>query len=256
MCLLEWRIIIVKIVAIIQARMGSTRLSGKVMKKLCGKSVLEHDIERIKQSKQIDNIIIATTINDNDDIIEKEALQCGVKCFRGSEDDVLSRYYYAAKGDNADTVVRITSDCPLFDPKVLDQMIDYYDKHDYDIVTNAGIDISQRTFPRGLDAEIFSYVVLKQAYEHATEKYQREHVTPYIYENAKNIYYYQNSINYSKYRWTLDTQEDWKLIQTIYEYLYHGIHDFYLNDIINLMMEHPELHDINKDIEQKKLKAK
>lgn len=244
-----------KTAAIIQARMGSTRLSGKVMKDLFGKSVLGHDIERVRQSKLVDEIIIATTIHPNDDIIVREAERYDVKTFRGSEEDVLSRYYYAAKENNADTIVRITSDCPLFDPKVLDLMLQFYREHDYDIVSNAGSDISNRTYPRGLDTEIFSFIQLEQAFLQADQKYQREHVTPYIYENAKHIYFYKNDTDYSKYRWTLDTEEDWSLIQKIYGYLYKGKHDFYLEELVALLQAHPELHDINKNVEQKDLKA-
>lgn len=243
-----------KTVAIVQARMGSTRLSGKVMKNLFGKTVLEHDIERIKQCKQIDEIIIATTVHKNDDIIEKEALLCNVKCFRGSEQDVLSRYYFAAQKYNADTVVRITSDCPLIDPQITDKVIECYHNSDNDIVTNAGSELENRTFPRGLDTEVFSFTKLEEANIKAKEKYQREHVTPYIYENSEKIFYYKNDTNYSKYRWTLDTEEDWVHIYKIYEYLYHGKHDFYLKDIINLMLEHPKLYEINRNIEQKKIK--
>ncbi len=242
-----------KIIVIIQARMGSTRLSEKVMKTLCGKTVLAHDIERVKQSKNIDDIVIATTINSNDDIIVEEALKCGVKVFRGSEEDVLSRYYFAAKENNTDIIIRITSDCPLIDPIILDEIIKFYLNNDYEVVTNASSDLSQRTYPRGLDIEIFSFNILEQAYNNAKEKYQREHVTPYIYENSNKIYYFKNPINYSKYRWTLDTEEDLKLISKIYEYLYKGKHDFYLKDIINLMEQKPELYEINKHIEQKKL---
>lgn len=244
-----------RVVAIIQARMGSTRLSGKVMKELCGKTVLAHDIERVKQSKRIDQIVVATTTNQNDDVIVEEATRLGVSTFRGSEDDVLSRYYLAANENNADIVIRITSDCPLFDPIVLDDMLLFYLNNNYDIVSNAGSDPTTRTYPRGLDCEIFSFSDLEKAYKNAEEKYQREHVTPFIYENARNIYYYKHSVDYSKYRWTLDTEEDWSLISKIYEYLYKGVHDFYLEDIIELINRHPELHEINKNIEQKKLKA-
>lgn len=244
-----------KVVAIIQARTGSTRLPGKIMKKLNEKTVLAHDIERIKQSKLIDDIVVATTTNPNDDIIEVEAKLIGVKVFRGSELDVLSRYYHAAKEDNTDVIIRITSDCPLFDPNLLDEMLYFYLKNQYDIVSNAGNDLATRTYPRGLDTEIFSFAYLEQAYYNANKNYQREHVTPYIYENAKKIYYYKNTVDYSKYRWTLDTEEDWILISKIYNYLYHGAHDFYLEDIIKLLNEHPLLNDINKHIEQKELKA-
>ena len=243
-----------KIGAIIQARMGSTRLPEKVMKNLEGKTVLDHVIERVRQSKLIDEIIIATTIHDRDSIIETEALRCGAKAFRGSEDDVLSRYYYAAKENNLDIVVRITSDCPLIDSKVLDEVIQYYLKNDYDIVSNAGSDLSNRTYPRGLDTEVFSFKVLENAFNHAKEIYQREHVTPYIYEKSSSAYYYKNDIDYSKYRWTLDTDEDFKLISEVYRCLYTGNHDFYMSDIVKLFEKIPELYDINAHIEQKKIK--
>lgn len=243
-----------KIGAIIQARMGSTRLSGKVMKVIEGKTVLKHVIERVKQSHFIDVIIIATTIHDRDDVIEAEAIQCGVEVFRGSEDDVLSRYYYAAKNNNLDAIVRITSDCPLIDPKVLDEIIDYYQKNNNDIVSNAGSDVMNRTYPRGLDTEVFSFKVLEKAFKNAVEKYQREHVTPYIYENSSSIFYYKNNVDYSKYRWTLDTEEDFELLSKIYKHMYKGTHDFYMQDIVRLFEQKPELYDINSHIEQKKIK--
>ena len=243
-----------KIGAIIQARMGSTRLSGKVMKDLEGKTVLEHVIDRVKQSKMIDEIIIATTIKDRDDEIEEEALRCGVKAFKGSEDDVLSRYFYAAKENNLDVVVRITSDCPLIDTKVIDEIIQCYVKNEYDIVSNAGSDLIKRTYPRGLDTEVFSLEVLESAFNNAKEIYQREHVTPYIYEKSDNVYYYRNDVDYSKYRWTLDTDEDFKLISEVYKNLYQGKHDFYLSDIVKLFEIKPELFGINAHIEQKRIK--
>ena len=243
-----------KIGAIIQARMGSTRLPEKVMKKLQGKTVLEHVIERVKQSKLIDEMIIATTTNERDSMIEYESRRCGVKVFRGSEEDVLARYYYTAKANKLDVVVRITSDCPLIDSTVLDEIIDFYQKNNYDIVSNAGSDLSNRTYPRGLDTEIFSFNLLENAFNHAKEKYQREHVTPFIYENSTNVFYYKNSVDYSKYRWTLDTDEDFELISEVYKHLYHGVHDFYLSDIVKLFENMPELYDINAHVEQKKIK--
>lgn len=243
-----------KTIAIIQARMGSTRLPGKVMKNLLGKTILAHDIERVKQAKTIDDIVIATTVADIDDCIADEALRCGAKIFRGSEEDVLSRYYFAATENEADIIVRITSDCPLIDPKVVDDIVTFFKQNNYDIVTNAGNDLSQRTYPRGLDTEVFSYAALQEAHNNAREKYQREHVTPYIYENVKRIFYYKNDVDYSCYRWTLDTEEDWLLIRKLYEHLYHGKHDFYMYDILTVMEQNPELFEINKDVKQKKLR--
>jgi spore coat polysaccharide biosynthesis protein SpsF len=153
-----------KIGAIIQARMGSTRLPGKVMLKIKDKTVLGHVVERVKQSKLINEIIIATTINESDDIIVKESLNLGLKVFRGDENDVLSRYYFAAKENAIDLIVRITSDCPLIDSKIVDEVISYYISNNYDIVTNAGNDFNERTYPRGLDVEIFSFDVLEKAH--------------------------------------------------------------------------------------------
>lgn len=242
-----------KIIAIIQARMGSTRLPGKVMMDLSGKTVLNHVITRVKQVKNIDQIIIATTTDNKDDVIVEEMLNYRVKVFRGSEEDVLSRYYYAAKENNADIIVRITSDCPLIDSNIIDEIVDFYINNKYDLVTNAGSDLLQRTYPRGLDTEVFSFKQLEIAYNKAKEKYQREHVTPFIYENSNNLFYYKNRVDYSKYRWTLDTEEDFELITKIYSELYKGKHDFYLKDVIKLFHENPELFKINKHVEQKRL---
>lgn len=242
-----------KIGLIIQARMGSTRLSGKVMKDLFGKTVLEHVIDRVKQSKTINEIIIATTENTTDDIIEKESFKYGVNVFRGSEEDVLSRYYYAAKENSVDVVVRVTSDCPLIDPFVIDEIISFYLENKFDLVTNGGSDLLQRTYPRGLDVEVFSFDILEKAYQNADKSYQREHVTPYIYENSIAIYYYKNLPDYSNHRWTLDTEEDFVLIKEIYNDLYRGEHNFYLSEIIDLFKQKPQLFKINEHIEQKKI---
>ncbi len=243
-----------KVGAIIQARMGSTRLSGKVMKEIKGKTVLSHVIERVKQSNLIDEIIIATTVHERDYVIENEAIKCGAKVYRGSEEDVLSRYYLAAKENNIDIIVRITSDCPVIDPYVMDEVIKFYLKEKYDLVTNAGSDTNQRTFPRGLDIEVFSFKSLDNAFINGRERYHREHVTPYIYEQSNKIYYFKNDVNYSNYRWTLDTEEDFKLIIEIYNRLYKGRHDFYFQDIIGIFKDEPQLVKINAHIEQKKIK--
>lgn len=243
-----------KVGAIIQARMGSTRLPGKVMMELGDNTVLGHVIERVRQAQTIDTIIIATSELEADDAIVEEAIFNNVLVSRGSESDVLARYYLAAVDFELDHVVRITSDCPLIDPQIVDQVVSYYLEHDYPIVTNAGNDLEERTYPRGLDIEVFSFAALAEAYRQAREDYQREHVTPYIYENSSNKYYYKNNVNYSKHRWTLDTSEDWELIQEVYGNLYKGQHDFYLAEILELFAQKPELFDINKDIEQKVLK--
>lgn len=243
-----------KVVAIIQARMGSTRLPGKIMKKICDKTVLNHVIARVKQSKLIHEIVIATTDSEKDNLIVEEAKSCGVKYFRGSEDDVLSRYYFAAKENDANIVVRITSDCPLIDPFITDNIIQFYLENNYDVVTNGGSDLAQRTFPRGLDTEVFSFLELETAFNNATEKYQKEHVTPYIYEKTNSVYYFKSNVDYSDYRWTLDTEEDYKLISIIYDNLYTGTHDFYFENILKFIEKNKYLTKLNNHIQHKPVK--
>ncbi|MCB2297182.1 glycosyltransferase family protein [Clostridium tagluense] len=240
------------VVCIIQARIGSTRLPGKILKKICGKTILEHDIDRLKRVKNIDKIVIATTTLENDNVVVEEAKRLGVRYFRGSEDDVLSRYYYAAKGNNADIIVRITSDCPLIDSEVTEKIITHYinNKDKYDYVSNT----IERTYPRGLDTEVFSLEALEKAFNEAVSQRDREHVTPYIWDN--NIIFkleqYKNDINYSKLRWTLDTKEDFKLISKIYEYLFsENGNKFNMNAILSLYDLDGSLKEININVEQK-----
>lgn len=242
-----------KVVCIVQARVGSTRLPGKVLKKICGKTVLEHDIDRLKRAKNIDEIVIATTTEERDIEIVNEAKQLGVKYYRGSESDVLSRYYFAAKENNADIVVRVTSDCPLLDSEATEEIIKFYLENypKYDYVSNT----LDRTYPRGLDTEVFSFKVLEEAFLNAKENFQREHVTPYMWNNNTRykLYQYKDRVDNSNLRLTLDTQEDFKLITEIYIELYNNQY-FGLKEILNLFNERPELIEINKEIEQKKIK--
>ncbi len=243
-----------KVVCIVQARVGSTRLPGKIFKNICGKTILEHDIDRLKRVKNIDKIVIATTTLERDNAVVEEAKRLGVTYFRGSEDDVLSRYYYAAKQNNADVIVRVTSDCPLIDSEITDKTIHFYlENHDkYDYVSNS----LKRTYPRGLDTEVFSYKILTKTFSEATYKKDREHVTAYIWRNPNifNLGCYENNIDYSDLRWTLDTVEDLELINRIYHYLYNDKgNNFNMNDILKLYEKYPELRKINIDIKQKEL---
>ena len=243
-----------KVVCIMQARVGSSRLPAKVLKKIAGKTVLEHDVDRLNRVKSIDEIVIATTIEERDYKIVDEANRLGVKFFRGSEDDVLSRYYFAAKENNADVVVRVTSDCPLLDSKVTDEIIRFYlDNYPrYDYVSNT----LDRTYPRGLDTEVFSFKALEKAFYEAKEDFQREHVTPFIWDNNKEFinYQFKQSEDNSNLRLTLDTEEDLKLITEVYSELYDDNNNFGLEEVTSLFKRRPELIDINKEIEQKKIK--
>lgn len=241
-----------KVVCIVQARVGSTRLPGKVLKQICGKTVLEHDIDRLKRVKNIHEIVIATTTLEKDNDIVKECERLGVKYFRGSEEDVLSRYYYAAEQNNADVVVRVTSDCPLIDSEVSEDIVEFYldNKDKYDYVSNT----IERTYPRGLDTEVFSFKALEKAFNEAISERYREHVTPYIWHNPKvfRLAQYKNSQDYSNLRWTLDTEEDFELIDKIYNLLYPNMHSkFQFQNILSLYHKYPELYDMNKEILQK-----
>ncbi|AZV55552.1 GNAT family N-acetyltransferase [Clostridium sp. AWRP] len=241
-----------KVVCIVQARFSSTRLPGKVLKEICGKTVLEHDVDRLRRIKNLDEIVIATTTLEKDNAIVKECEKLKVKCFRGSEEDVLSRYYYAAKENSADVVVRVTSDCPLIDSEVAESIIQCYmeNREKYDYVSNT-ID---RTYPRGLDTEVFSFYALEKAFNEAASQRDREHVTPYIWDNDNifNIFQYKNEMDYSNLRWTLDTKEDFKLISIIYEQ-FQGRDYFGMNEIVKFLEKNPEVKEINKCIEQKKI---
>lgn len=232
--------------------MTSTRLPGKVLKRVLEKTLLEILLERLRSSEQADQIIVATTTNVIDNSIVTLCREMKIPFFRGSEDDVLSRYYFAAKEFESDPVIRITSDCPIIDPKVVDQVIAYYKINypKYDYVANC----LRRTYPRGMDTEIFSFHALENAFLEATAQPDREHVTPYIKRNTRqfrhaNIRYHKD---YSAHRWTVDTIEDFELIKLIVEGLYPITPIFSLEDCLALLNEHPEWSKINKDVRQKK----
>lgn len=244
-----------KVVCLVQARVGSTRLPGKILKEICGKTILHHEIDRLKKCKEIDEIVIATTDKEDDDKIVNEAKKLSVKYFRGSENDVLSRFYYAAKENNADIVVRVTSDCPCIDFEILDKMLIYfkekYKEKQVDYLSNT----IKRTYPRGYDIEIFTFSALEKSYINAEKEYEREHVTPYIYDKTNNFLKlsFENKEDYSEYRVTLDTIEDFIVIKNIFENLYYKNPYFKLNDVVQYLNNNLHIVDINKHIEQKKL---
>ncbi|MCY9665098.1 glycosyltransferase family protein [Paenibacillus alginolyticus] len=237
-------------VVIIQARMGSTRLPGKVLKKLIDKTVLAHVVERTEAFQNVQEIIIATTLASHDDLIIEEARRLGVNVYRGSESDVLSRYYETALRARAETVIRITSDCPLIDPETSSLVIkEYLGNSVCDYASNT----LDRTFPRGLDTEVMSFASLEVAHREAREPHHREHVTPYIYTNRERFSCRSviNQDGYADYRWTLDTPEDWDLILKIYETLYQSGRIFSWQEAAALMQRNPEWMLINSNIQQK-----
>ncbi|KAF0150782.1 MAG: acylneuraminate cytidylyltransferase [Ignavibacteria bacterium] len=236
---------------IIQARLGSTRLPGKVLKELCGKPILWHVWNRLSHSQNVDEIIVATTILPEDNSIQSFCEEYKIPFYRGSSNDVLRRYYEAAKKINAQTIIRVTADCPVIDPTIIGKMIETYHLGKADYLSNC----ITRTFPRGLDAEIFSFSVLERAHFEAVLPYEREHVTPFIYQRPelftqKN---FSNTEDISFHRWTVDTEEDYELIKFIYDSLYHKKEIFLLDDILCLFRDRPELIKLNQHIEQKKL---
>ena len=243
-----------KVVAIIQARMGSTRLPGKVMKEIHGKPVILWDLDRISLSKLIDEIVVAIPYGEENDVIVDTIKEYNDKIVttRGSENDVLDRYYQAAVQTNADVVVRITSDCPLIDPVVIDQVIKQFLDDDCDYCSNS----VTRTYPRGLDTEVFSFKALEEAWNEATKDYEREHVTPYIIENQDKfkLLNVANDIDLSHLRWTLDTKEDFEFIDAVYKRIYPKKQLFLMDDVLELLDKEPELVEINSHIEQKEQK--
>ncbi|MDQ0350238.1 spore coat polysaccharide biosynthesis protein SpsF [Alkalibacillus filiformis] len=240
-----------KIVAIIQARMGSTRLPGKVLKPVLNKPLLAYQIDQLKRTQLIDQLVIATTIESQDDLIEQFCQSNGLAYFRGSETDVLNRYEEAARKFNADVVVRLTSDCPLIDSTVVDSVIGhFFTNRAYDYVSNT----IKRTFPRGMDTEVFTYELLKEAEQKATFEREREHVTPYM-TNPKNgfaIGHWLGEQDYSHIRLTVDTVEDFQLVERIIKSLASEKDYFTLTDVLKLLNDHPEWTLINNHIEQKK----
>jgi spore coat polysaccharide biosynthesis protein SpsF len=242
-----------KVVAIIQARMGSTRLPGKVLRTLNGKTVLARVIERVRACALVDLIVVATTTGSADDVIVEETRRSGAQIFRGSEEDVLSRYLEAAQVFGADVVVRITSDCPLFDPAVLTRMLEAFQAaarsgRRIDYMSNA----LERTYPRGLDAEIFPLDVLAVAHEKARLPHEKEHVTPYIYQHPSEFILnnYTDGWGLQQHRWTLDTDEDWALISGIYN-AFPGERIFTTAEVVALLDRRPELASLNAGVVQK-----
>ena len=231
------------ICCIIQARTGSTRLPKKVIEKIDSKNtVLDYVINQVKCSKKIEKIIVATTDLIEDDVIWQYANLQKIECFRGSSEDVLDRFYQCAKKYSAKTIVRITADNPLIDPNIIDKVINEYNKCDF--ITNT----LERTFPYGTEVEVFSFVSLEKAWENAKKPSEREHVTPFI-RNPKNKFVLKNiknQKNISNFRYTVDKLEDLLLVKEIIKNI--STRPIFLQDIIKLNKDKPEIFEINKNI--------
>jgi spore coat polysaccharide biosynthesis protein SpsF len=232
---------------IIQARMGSSRLPGKTLMKLDEKmSTLNFVINQISFSTLIDKIIIATTNLKEDDVIETECKELQIECYRGHPADVLDRYYNCAKKFHIDTIVRITADCPLIDPQITDNLIMEFNTKNFDYITNT----LDRTFPHGMDVEIFSYEVLEKTWKDAKLPSEREHVTPFIQKNKKNmkLHNIKNPKNLSHIRITLDYKEDLEIITKIISRI--NKRPILIQDILDIISGQPDLLKINQHITQ------
>jgi spore coat polysaccharide biosynthesis protein SpsF len=237
-----------RIVAIIQARMGSTRLPGKVLADLAGQPMLAHVVNRARRAATLADLVVATTTEPADDAIARlcEARQWA--CFRGSQHDVLDRYYQAARCHDAEAVVRLTGDCPLIDPEVIDLVVQAFEDHQPDYASNV---LPPRSFPRGLDTEVMSFAALARAWHEDDNPAWREHVTPFLYRHAERFRLHRVAApaDYSSLRWTVDTPEDWQLAARIHEAIGHD--RFSWRDVLALLKRHPEWTDLNRDVQQK-----
>lgn len=237
-----------KTVAIVQARMGSTRLPGKVLKDLAGQSMLARVVGRLRGARLIHEVLVATTDLAADDPIISECRKCAVPVSRGDEKDVLDRYFRAAQLSKAEIVVRVTSDCPLIDAEIVDKTIAAFLESRPDYASN----VMQRTYPRGLDTEVMSVAALERAWRQARKPYEREHVTPYIYEHPAEFKLLSVTAEQDdgSYRWTVDTADDLEFVRAVYA-RFPPDAAFSWREVLDLLNREPELVELNRSVEQK-----
>jgi spore coat polysaccharide biosynthesis protein SpsF len=230
--------------------MGSSRLPGKVLTDIGGRSMLERVASRAARARLLDAVVVATTTDVRDDAVVRECERIGVPSFRGSENDVLDRYYGAARAFDAGTVVRITSDCPLIDPKLVDRVVGELASQRADYASNTLV----LSYPRGLDAEAFPMASLATAWEEATESYERVHVTPFLYRRPERFKLVNVACaeDASSLRWTVDTQADLELVRSIFDRAGHGA-DPTWEDVLAIVRREPALREINAHVRQKAL---
>jgi spore coat polysaccharide biosynthesis protein SpsF len=258
--------------AIIQARMSSSRLPGKVLLDLNGQSMLERVVRRARQARQVDQVVVATTLEDSDQPVVDFCAGRGYPCFRGSLNDVLDRFYQAARAYQAETVVRLTADCPLVDPQLIDQTLEAFagQQGGWDFAANRLPPPWGRTFPIGLDVEVCSFAALERAWQEADQPYQREHVMPYLYEDSEVIDSLTGQVidgprqqfaarhpfrvllvnhpeDYGALRWTVDTPEDLALVRQIFA-RFPGRDDFSWLEVVELFQREPELARLNAGV--------
>lgn len=240
-----------KIVTIIQARMSSGRLPGKVMMNVLGKPLLLLMVERVERASLAGTIVVATTVNPEDDVIAGLCEKENINCFRGHPFDLLDRHYKTALEYNADIVLKIPSDCPLIDPEIIGKTIEHYLKHEnyYDYVSN----LHPASYPDGNDVEVFSFNTLHKSYNEAKKQFEREHTTPYMWNNPDKFEVgnveWESGLDYSNsHRFVLDYAEDYQFIKRVYEELHTVNPQFELTDILNLLTQKAEIKSINKHL--------
>ncbi len=232
------------VLAILQARTSSSRLPGKVLKPILGRPMLLHQLDRVRRARSLDGIVVATSIDPTDDPIEALCREGGFECFRGSLTDVLDRFYQVALLHRPDAIVRLTGDCPLADPELIDRVVDFFATGRFDIAGTA------ETYPDGLDVEVIRFDVLGELWTQATRPSDREHVTLFAHRQPERfrIGRYQSAADLSAMRWTVDEPQDFEFVRRVYEALYPHNPAFTTADILALVSARPELLEINRGI--------
>ncbi|HTL46685.1 MAG TPA: glycosyltransferase family protein [Verrucomicrobiae bacterium] len=240
-----------KIVSTIEARMASSRLPGKILKDVLGKPMLERMIERVRRSKLVNQVVVATTVDPSDQATEDACKAMGVACFRGSSDDVLLRVLEAAKAHKADLIVELTGDCPVIDHGLIDQVIRFYLDNDFDYASN----VLHRDFPRGTEVQVFSVKVLDEVNRITQDPADHEHVSLYIYEHPEKFKLGTLSappeLKRPDLRLTVDLPQDLELVRAVYGRLHPQKPDFDIHDVVRLLSREPELGRLNATIQQK-----
>ena len=259
-----------RVVAIIQGRMSSSRLSGKILADVAGQPMLQRVFIRTARAATVAETVFATTTDSTDDPVAEYCDFSGIPFTRGSQFDVLDRYYQAAKQAKADVVVRITADCPVIDPALIDNCVNTLLDDKYDFVCNRLPPPFPRTFPIGLDTEVCTFVALEKAWKESTETFHREHVMPYLYDGVElatvnrqlqtgvsprgfRIALLNHATDFGDYRWTVDTPEDLEFVRQVY-HRFDGRDDFTWKEVLDLVHAEPRLMEINADIQHKTLK--
>ncbi len=247
----EAAMVMPNIIAIVQARMGSSRLPGKSLKYLGKDTVMAHVLRRLSFARHITQIVSAIPLGERDDMLAHAILAHGLPCFRGSPDNVLDRFYRAALAYEANIVVRITGDCPLIDPEIVDEILSFFLSHDYDYVSNTVV----RSYPRGFDCEVFSFAALARTWEQATVPYEKEHVTPYIYQHRDVFSCYDVvaplALTRPDIRLCVDTDDDFRMLSAVCDAFDDNAREMTAAAIVSFLDIHPDIVGVNRHVMQK-----